>query len=69
MLYIYMIRTNGLYVSDKDEIENAILGFQDTLVNRQVDEVSSYIRRKSTNHIIAEAPSRYIGFSNRHIRP
>lgn len=63
-----MIRTNGLYVSNMDEMENTILGFQDTLINRQVDEVMAYIRRKSTIHTISEAPSRYIGFSNRHTK-
>lgn len=61
-----MIKTLGLYVSSIDSIENTILDFQDTLVNRQIDEVMSYIRRKSVNYQAEVAPARYIGFQNRY---
>lgn len=64
VLYTYMIRTLGLYVSGTDVIENTIIGFQDTLVNRQIDEVSAYIRRKSINLVGEIAPARYIAFNN-----
>lgn len=59
-----MMKTNGLYVAGTDVIENAILGFQDTLVNRQVDEVMAYIRRHSVNCEGELAPARYIAFNN-----
>ena len=58
------MRANGLYVAGTDVIENAILGFQDTLVNRQVDEVMAYIRRHSVNREGELAPARYIAFNN-----
>lgn len=58
------MKLNGLYVSGIDVIENVIISFQDTLVNRQVDEVMGYIRRKSINCEGAMAPARYIAFNN-----
>ena len=58
------MRKNGIYVSGTDVIENTILGFQDTLVNRQMDEVTAYIRRHSVDCETEVAPARYIAFNN-----
>lgn len=63
-LYTYIVRKSGIYVSGTDVIENAILGFQDTLVNRQIDEVTAYIRRHSVDCETEVAPARYIAFNN-----
>lgn len=59
-----MIKTHGLYVTGIDIIENAIIEFQDTLVNRQIDEVIGYIKRKSVKYNVELAPARYIAFNN-----
>lgn len=59
-----MIKTLGLYATGADVIESVIIGFQDTLVNRQIDEVTGYIRRKSVNLVGKLAPARYIAFNN-----
>lgn len=59
-----MMRPNGLYVSNRENVEHIISNFQDTLVNRQYDEVIGYITRKSVNFEGELAPARYIAFNN-----
>lgn len=63
ILHIYD-KTSGLYCADTDVFENAISDFQDTLVQRQIDEVFGYIRRKSIHCKSELAPARYIAFNN-----
>lgn len=59
-----MMRANGLYVSNRVNFENIISNFQDTLVNRQYDEILGYITRKSVHCESELAPARYIAFNN-----
>lgn len=59
-----MMIANGLYVNSRISLENIISNFQDTLVNRQYDEVIGYITRKSVNCEGELAPARYIAFNN-----